>query len=289
MASGSEPSPEREELEELCRKFTAVSEKNFITAEQAISADLAGMRIYDPPVLGVAAADDPLFESLRLPEVVGAHFIPPKVWLPEAASVISFFLPFSDAVLAANARHPSEPAPEWLHARWEGQMMLDALSGHLEGCLRRAGRPALAPGLDRRFRSNGAGNDVPAALSPALPAFSSNWSERHVAYVCGLGTFGLSAGLITMRGMAGRFGSLITALPLPPDKRPYTSHMEYCIRCGACARRCPAAAISLEQGKKHSLCAPFLGKTRERHDPRYGCGKCQVRVPCQRRIPSRAR
>ena len=44
----------------------------------------------------------------------------------------------------------------------------------------------------------------------------STWSERHVAYAAGLGTFGLSRGLITARGIAMRCGSVVTDLPATP-------------------------------------------------------------------------
>jgi epoxyqueuosine reductase QueG len=268
-------------VEALCREFLELSPLNLITAGQAIRPDIAGMRIFEPPLLGVAAAGDPLFEELRRPEVIGPHFVPPRGWLPGAASVLSFFLPFTGRVIQANLEDPACPNPEWAHARWEGQVMVAALCLCLVEALCENGEEALAPILDPRFQASDWGK------LETMPRFSSNWSERHVAYVCGLGTFGLSAGLITPRGMAGRFGSVLTSLPLPPDRRPYQSYTEYCVRCGACAQRCPAAAISLEEGKKHALCGPLVDKSKEPYRPRYGCGKCQVGVPCQRRIPPR--
>lgn len=115
--------------------------------------------------------------------------------------------------------------------------------------------------------------------------FTSNWSERHIAFVCGLGTFGLSKGLITNKGISGRFGSIITELYITPDKRQYDDIYEYCTMCGACGRNCPASAISVEKGKDHKACFAFLEKTREKHAPRYGCGKCQVKVPCEGSLP----
>lgn len=36
--------------------------------------------------------------------------------------------------------------------------------------------------------------------------FASSWSERHTAHFCGLGTFGVSDGLITSVGKAVRVG-----------------------------------------------------------------------------------
>ena len=72
---------------------------------------------------------------------------------------------------------------------------------------------------------------------------------------------------------------------LPPTPRRYRGVYDYCTRCGACVRRCPARAISLETGKDQLACWTFLNRTKLRCAPRYGCGKCQVAVPCERRIP----
>jgi epoxyqueuosine reductase QueG len=115
----------------------------------------------------------------------------------------------------------------------------------------------------------------------------SNWSERHVAFVCGLGTFGLSKGLITEKGVAGRFSSIVTDMGLSPSVRPYEGLYDYCIFCGLCARRCPANAISLDTGKAHEPCEAFLNETRALFSPRYGCGKCQSGMPCESRIPAK--
>ena len=67
--------------------------------------------------------------------------------------------------------------------------------------------------------------------------------------------------------------------------RRYTGIDDYCIRCGACARKCPAQAISLEHGKNNVLCNAHLEKMKEKYSPRYGCGKCQVGVPCESSAP----
>ena len=46
----------------------------------------------------------------------------------------------------------------------------------------------------------------------------SNWSQRHIAYAAGLGTFGMNNMLITQNGCCGRFYSLVTDLPVLPGK-----------------------------------------------------------------------
>jgi epoxyqueuosine reductase QueG len=122
---------------------------------------------------------------------------------------------------------------------------------------------------------------------PGRPVFTSNWSERHVAWVSGLGTFGLSRGLITEKGVAGRLGSIVTNLCLEPGSRKYTGLTDYCTFCGACIRKCPAHAISKENGKEHQPCSDYLDRMEEMFSPRYACGKCQAGVPCESRIPVR--
>lgn len=268
--------------------FTENSEHNRVSPDRAISGSLSGMRIFDLPLLGFGDADDSLFSDLKKKSVIGKHHLLPREWLPCARTVISFFLPFTAQVKKSNRTDMSRPSDEWLHGRIEGQAFVNELCRRLASRLTGAGYISIAPSLDERFRSytgsavSGADNGKDKPLS-----YTSIWSERHAAFVCGLGTFGLSRGLITSKGMAGRFGSIITELKLVPDKRKYTGINEYCIMCGNCTDNCPVMAITVKKGKDHAKCSAFLDSTMEKFNPRYGCGKCQVRVPCESRIPKK--
>ena len=51
--------------------------------------------------------------------------------------------------------------------------------------------PVLQPYFEKTYRTDGKG-------------YFSNWSERHIAYAAGLGTFSLSDGFIIERGIAHR-------------------------------------------------------------------------------------
>ena len=138
------------------------------------------------------------------------------------------------------------------------------------------------PATDSRFKVS------PSVLPPwnrKVLHIASNWSERHVAYASGLGTFCLTRGLISEKGVAGRYGSVIVTEEIAPDSRPYDGVYDYCIMCGACIRRCPAKAISLKHGKNQLKCRLWMKKSEKKYDPRYGCGKCQVGVPCEAGIP----
>jgi len=273
---------EFDRLTTLSTAFLADSPDNYVKAEDALTADLAGMQIYDEPLFAVASADDPLFKELQKPGIVGPGAYLPSDWLSDAKSVISFFLPFTQQVKISNRILNNVASNEWLHARIEGQLVLDRLGKYICSLLADEGFEAVYPTTDKRFRM--------------LGPYASCWSERHVAYVCGLGTFGLSKGLITKKGMAGRFGSVVTNAVLPVTVREYSDPFEYCTMCGKCQINCPVNAIDktkgVANGKDQLICGPFVNSTfRPPHGPnqrkRYGCGKCQVAVPCESGIPGR--
>ncbi|MEQ8175427.1 MAG: epoxyqueuosine reductase [Syntrophomonadaceae bacterium] len=272
----------REDLIKMAGDFVENSPDNYINEQLAISPDLVGIKIFEAPLFGFGAPDDAYFNLFKRDSIIGQHYMLPREWLPRAQTVISFFLPFSLDVKKATRKTRIWPSNEWLHGRIEGQAFINRLCAYLKGSLNDAGFTSLVPSLDERFWAQmDAG---PNSKHPGL-SYTSTWSERHAAFVCGLGTFGLSRGLITARGIAGRFGSIISELYLPADERQYEEVSEFCSMCGHCVKRCPVAAISIEEGKNHSICSAFLDRTTARYSPRYGCGKCQTGVPCESRIP----
>ena len=237
--------------------------------------------MFDEPLVGVGSVRDPLFARLRDPDVVGPWHLLPTEWMHNARSVVSLFFPISAAARESNRGDADVPSLEWLYCRIEGQAYLQRYASELARRLSDLGVRAIVPCLDERFKAfKGA-----MVEGESEPRFASTWSERHIAYICGLGTFGLSKGLITKRGMAGRFISLVVDCEIAPDERPYTDVYEYCIECGECARRCPVGAIDPVAGKAHGPCYEWVAHTGELYAPRYGCGKCQTDVPCEFRIP----
>lgn len=249
----------------------AIKEKidDFIlSSPQNIVNELGMMRIWDQPLLAVASANDVLWEKLKEPEVVGSQHLSPDEWLVGAKSVISYFLPFTQRIRQTNWSD-GFPSTEWLYGRYEGETFNDTLRQFVVDLVNKEGGRALAPGLDKRF---------------AVVNRRSNWSERHVAFVAGLGTFNLNRSMITSLGSAGRFGSVIVDFELAPTQHLYKEVDEYCIKCGACIDRCPPQAIN-EKGKDNESCSRYLGEVLERYKPRYGCGKCQTAVPCEDRNP----
>lgn len=283
----------KKELTARIAQFVETSPQNRVRDADAIYPELAGLRLFESPLIGISSALDPLYtEDFKREGVISPDYRSPCEWLPGAKSVISFFLPFTEEVRRSNRTKKDAPYQEnllqpasaaWLHGRIEGQNMINALTDYIQELLTEAGMENICPTTSGQLRM--------------ITPYISTWSERHAAYASGLGTFGLSKGLITAKGMAGRFGSVITSGEFPADERPYSDPFEYCTMCGTCQSRCPVEAIRIERGcalgKDQTVCGPYINGNRlPPHGPkgivRYGCGKCQAAVPCESRIPRKA-
>ena len=133
---------ENKELIDKIVNFVANSKDNFVAEEDAIYPDLAGMKIYEEPLVGFAHADDELFfTEFKKEGIIHPEYLTPLEWLPSAKTVISFFLPFTNEIKKSNRNKtdvPYEPdipqrcSTEWLHARIEGQIFLDKITDYIQ-------------------------------------------------------------------------------------------------------------------------------------------------------------
>lgn len=278
---------EKQQIREQCAALFEQVPGNVLRPTDKVLPKYVGTALFDAPLVGFGAADDELFACFKNPEVIGPWHMSPEEWQPGAKTVISLFFPMSRAVIESNRAAKGKAAKLWTYARIEGQAFISAYTRSLCDWFREQGFDGCGPCVDPRFQKVTAGKGIEGYPEINRKTFGSRWSERHAAFVCGLGTFGLSKGLITERGMAGRFTSVIVTAALEPDTRPYTEVYEYCTHCGACARRCPAKAIDLETGKNHGKCGLYLKISKVIHHPRYGCGLCQTKVPCEHCVPPR--
>jgi epoxyqueuosine reductase QueG len=237
--------------------------------------------MWQAPIVGIAAANDALFATLKQPGVVGPIHEDPEFWLPAARSVVSFFLPWSREVKKSYDRHERLPSLEWVSGRLNGEVFVNLARRALAAYLREQGGRAVVPNLQPHYK---AVDHIPM------------WSERHVAFIAGVGTFGLHAGLLTSKGAAGRIGSVVTDLELTPTPRPYSKAFDYCPwftdgTCGACIARCPVGAVHAV-GKDHRIC---LTNGANHIRPAYAewgyhsCGHCQNNLPCSDGLPPGAR
>jgi len=59
--------------------------------------------------------------------------------------------------------------------------------------------------------------------------WTSTWSERHIAFAAGLGTFSLTRAVITSKGCNVRFASLVTNAPLEVTPRKNNDPTANCL------------------------------------------------------------
>ena len=251
-------------------------------------------KAWDDALVAFSSGTDQMYVSLK--EHIGPfHLTPTEAFAlgsggyprahPRELSVISWALCQTEPTKAANRAETSLPSEPWARARIFGQAGNSALHVALVDALAAVGYPAVAPGLLPEW-----GEHNSAEFGRA-----SSWSERHVAHISGLGTFGLAGGVITKRGQAVRFGSVVVRATIPPTPRPYAGPFAYCLffargTCGACADRCPVGSVTRE-GRDKEACARHLRPVTEEYVRRefdfdgYGCGLCQTGVPCESGIP----
>lgn len=241
---------------------------------------------FDKPITGFSSASDPIYDTYKDPQIIGPRYMTPREWMPQARTVISVIMPFTEQIRVSTRQCPREPSIQWLYSRVEGHAFMQHFMRNLAGRLREKDILCIIPTEDERYarypREYPCGDQLNRHME-------INWSERHAAFAAGLGTFGLSRCLITSRGTAMRTISCIINKEIEPSPRPYQDYMEYCTRCGACISRCPVDAISYEYSKNNIKCADWNGYLKEKFKPRYGCANCMTAVPCESCMPGSGR
>ncbi len=273
---------------DVITEFVTNSPKNSLKMEPDEKA-------WDEVLVGFSSGADPIYDTYK--DVVGeSHWTPLEAFsiqFPDVAvrsedlTVISWILPQREATKADNRKETFYPSRRWVQARFPGEEFNNSLRLHVVQELNKKDIKSLAPVLLPQWSWGKSEKYV----------LVSNWSERHAAYAAGLGTFGLSDGLITPKGKAHRVGSVVANLSVPVTKRPYEDHHAYCLffydgSCSGCQERCPVGAIT-ESGHDKKKCWNHAGVTCAEFVKKnygfdgYGCGLCQTKVPCESGIPAK--
>lgn len=263
----------------LTEELFAETERNTVN----LPSEGTEVRILEKPLIGFAAADDPLFRSLRAPEAVGEGFRMPEDYLSGAKTVVAFFFPFSGEIRSRHAASAEFVDEAWTNGYREAGALsgdiLEKLQKKLEEEGIRSCRPERDPGNStERLTVTENGHET--------FHFSVSWSTRHACFAAGLGTFGRHRHIITEKGCCGTLETLIIDAALTPTPRGYEGLYDYCSGCGKCAGRCPAGAIDPEGLRDIRLCAGQGDRIRQL-GLKGSCGKCMVGVPCEAGIPEK--
>lgn len=250
-----------------------------------------GDAIFEKPLVAYADGDNPLFSKFK--EIIGDFHLTPREIYQKLAngrkaydlSVICWVLPISKNTKASNRKQNKYPSMRWAHTRYYGEELNKSLRKYVVSLVGNMGYEGIAPFISEFFKVN---KKTPVGIA-------STWSERHIQYVAGLGTFGLCDGFITAAGKAMRCGSVVTNLKLRPNKIKYRSHTANCLylshgSCGECITRCPVGAITKNGHDKEKCRGYTYGKVLSVCKDKFqvevvGCGLCQTGVPCESAIP----
>jgi epoxyqueuosine reductase QueG len=266
----------------------------FLNSSENRLFDNADEPAWGAALVGYSGGADPIYGKIK-EDIGDFYWTPSEIWgktfpagkaQPSDLTVISWILPQTPATKEDNRKEKYYPSERWARARNKGEEVHGRLRAYVVNALRAEGIDALAPVDSPIFEQ---------AMSQRYE-YASTWSERHAAYVAGLGAFGLSGGLITRVGKAMICGSVIASIQIPPSPRPYDDHHAYCLfftkgTCGKCVDRCPAGSVSREGRNKAKCCDYERSKTADYVRSRLGvgthgaCGLCQTGVPCESGIP----
>lgn len=285
-----DPQSLKNQIIKFIKDFVAQSPQNTLTFDFPEVA-------WNEPLVGFSSGSDPIYTFFK--KDIGSFY-----WLPHEAynlafggsekngdklTVISWIIPQTKQTKSDQRKMNEFPSERWARARLSGEDFNNLMRKTITEEITKLGYPAFAPMLLESFQRE----------TSEKYGYASSWSERHAAFAAGLGTFGLSDGLITPVGKSIRCGTVIAELNLPADPRPYDHHNSYCLfhfdgSCKKCAERCPADAIN-ENGHDKKACHDYIRNITTPYTEReFGikvtsCGLCQAKVPCESFIPPKIR
>lgn len=220
---------------------------------------------YREPIIAFADAEDPEFDKIR--DMTHQRHMKPKDWMPQGKTVVSYFIPFTRALADLNRKH-GYVAREWAVAYIETNNLIKEINKTVCGRLKELG-------VDSVWQLPLVNYDSEKLMS--------YWSQRHVAFIAGIGTFGMNNMLITGKGCSGRYGSFIIDHKLEAGIK---NREEKCLykkdgSCGACMKLCPVQALST-QGFDRYKCSDRTHEVNAFYkdlDSCDCCGKCLL-GPC---------
>ncbi|QQO10128.1 hypothetical protein [Breznakiella homolactica] len=228
--------------------------------------------IWREPIAGFVSADNPRLRELKT--LVGENHYLPGDLLPEAKTIISYFLPFKEYIPKSNIAGAAA-SKEWALAYIHTNNVIVEINDRLV--------EAMEAGGYRGVKSPGAhGYDKEKLIS--------SWSQRHIAFIAGIGTFGINNMLITEYGCCGRLGSIVTDCKIPEQSAALPERCIYKTtgRCGICRGRCVADAYpadTFDRFRCSTACKENGIRYKDLGDAGV-CGKCLVGLPCSVKAPA---
>jgi len=225
------------------------------------------------PIIEIIPVNDKMLTALK--EITYPEHLMPGDILQDAKSIISFFIPFRENIVNSNTGGELA-SEEWAAAYIKTNDLIKTINENIGILMEQNGYKA---------------GKIPATHNFDTEKLISNWSHRHIAYIAGMGTFGINNMLITKNGCCGRFGSTIINYEFK-EYRQIQKISEKCLNklngsCGVCQAKCINNAYENNFFNRHKCYEQCL-KNAEHHKKNGNadvCGKCLVGLPCSTREP----
>ncbi|VEN73201.1 putative Fe-S protein [Candidatus Desulfarcum epimagneticum] len=303
---------EKNHLNQINKQIQIFIENLFASSdENRLPDNYGGGQIFAKPLIGVSKGDDYIFEKFK--EVVRPdHLTPAEMWtqsgfpweagLAARLRALSVAFPFSNQIREAGNNNDGQTPAEIFSIGYNfSKFFLKFFMNETVTFLNQRGFRAMSGVLSEAFN----------ILKPY--PFRSNWSEKHIAFAAGLGSFNLQQVLITDMGCNVVLASVITDAPLESTTResddPYANCLHFAKKkCGKCIDKCPADAIT-EKGLDREKCFAHIRLLTHKAEKRslkkvlkprkhkiiggkvetnypVGCTFCQFGVPCSDKNPT---
>jgi len=230
-------------------------------------------KMWREPVIEIISVSNERIKDLK--QIVSLeHFMPHDI-LQDAKSIICFFIPFHENIVKSNI-NGTMASKDWAEAYIKTNDLIKVINDKVEELMQRNGYKT---------------GKIPATHNFNEKTLISNWSHRHIAYIAGIGTFGINNMLITKKGCCGRFGSIIINYEF--DNYQQASEIkEKCLNklngnCGICHKRCVVKAYDNNNFNRDTCYKQCLENVKYHKETGYAdvCGKCLVGLPCSLKEP----
>ncbi|MCX7861410.1 MAG: hypothetical protein N2449_00240 [Bacteroidales bacterium] len=228
--------------------------------------------LFDEPLVECSSTSNALFSDLKL--IAHNNHCYPNELLSDCRSVFVYFIPYKKHVVSSNI-HGSLASELWAKAYINANTLIENLNQSISKKIIEYGYQCVTISATHNFNAD---------------TLTSYWSHKHIAFICGLGSFGLHQMIITEKGCCGRLSSFVTNIPISDYfSKPSTINCLYFKEnsCTQCMSRCVTGSLSLENFNRH-LCYNQCLTNKEKYlylGIADVCGKCMVGVPCSTQKP----
>jgi epoxyqueuosine reductase QueG len=255
--------------------MSALHRKIIKTIKSTISCyeDKNHIKIWRKPIVEIISVKNEKIRELK--QIVSMEHLMPNDILPDAKSIISFFIPFKKNIVKSNISG-TMASKEWAMAYIKTNDLIKEINNNIEKLTENNGYKT---------------GKIPATHNFDEKTLISNWSHRHIAYIAGLGAFGINNMLITKKGCCGRFGSIIISYEFKKYGK-IRKVKEKCLKklkgnCGICQKNCIVNAYENNGFNRNKCYKQCLENVNYHKETGYAdvCGKCLVGLPCSLKEP----